>query len=166
MGEINRMLNRWADSVYESVADTLGYNNADDIGVSDIAMVTVGSAIGGAVAGAVGWVAGVPATAIGVTGTATGCVTLSGINLPNWVDNPPKDHYTGISSCLPDSWMGETDAFTDALKKKCRSNSGRIELNNFYPPIQMAIHESCDFGLRVYALFKAEDLDCSIIKPH
>jgi hypothetical protein len=66
MSDISTILNRWTDSVHESVADLLGYNNADEVGVSELAMATVGSAVAGAAGGAVAHVTGVVGVIAGI----------------------------------------------------------------------------------------------------
>lgn len=101
---------------------------------------------------------------LGSVGGVAGCAHSG--SFPAWVDNPPKDHYVGISPCSPSQAFDEIAAFTDALKKKCQPTSGRIELRNFNPPIQELVHESCNGGFIVFGLFKSEDLNCSLIKPY
>lgn len=38
---------------------------------------------------------------LGTVGSLAGCAHLR--SLPKWVDNPPKDHYVGVSSCSPNT---------------------------------------------------------------
>lgn len=92
----------------------------------------------------------------------TGCAS----QLPQWANNPPKDSYVGVSGCVPSSAYGEMLAFTNALRRKCGATSGRIELINFTPPFTEVTYDKCAGGLEVYALFGANDLNCSLITPY
>ncbi len=48
-------------------------------------------------------------------------------SLPEWVNNPPADHYVGVSdSCVSGNDIGEALAFLNALENRCHSRSQTI----------------------------------------
>jgi len=96
---------------------------------------------------------------------------------PNWIDNPPTDHYVGVSGCdskIPEhakNWgkISYRDwAYRDALQKKCGGSrvepKGDLKETWLLNPAQEYMYPCEKGGMMMYGLFGSSDLDCGRIE--